>query len=167
MFQQEEIVQEMPKLQKFAHKLCNNKDEAEDLTQASILRALEKKHLFRDNTDLFKWSSKIMYNLFVSRYRRKVKFETQYDPENFINKQSSIPRQEEVTDLHTVNDAMQKLSDEHRTVLVMVTVKGMKYNQVAETLGVPVGTVRSRLSRAREQLEELLNNENPAQRKAA
>ena len=76
MFTQAELVIEMPKLRKFASKLTRNNSEADDLLQSTLLRALEKVTYFETGTDLFKWSSKIMYNIFVTDYRRKVKFES-------------------------------------------------------------------------------------------
>lgn len=157
MFNNSELTKEMPKLEKFATKLTRNQHDAADLLQTTLLRAIEKKHLFKEGTDLFKWTSKMMYNLFVSGYRRKVKFETQYDPESFIEKQSVEASQETEMELMKVNEAMALLSEEHQEVLVLVCVQGMKYQDVAEALKLPVGTVRSRLSRAREQLQSLLN----------
>lgn len=150
------LVSEMPKLQKFARRLCRNEHDAEDLLQSTILKAIEKKEMFEDGTNLFSWTSKIMYNDFVSQYRRKVKFESQYDSENVIMMQSVDATQEFSSELSQVNEAMGLLSDEHRTILVCVCVQGMKYNEVSEMLSIPVGTVRSRLSRAREQLKDLM-----------
>jgi RNA polymerase sigma-70 factor (ECF subfamily) len=117
---------------------------------------MEKQHLFQEGTDLFKWTSKMMYNLFVSNYRRKVKFETQYDPENYLEKESVEAPQDTQVELAKVKEAMSVLSDEHREVLVMVCIQGMRYQDVAEALEVPVGTIRSRLSRARAQLQNIL-----------
>lgn len=156
MFNNSELTQEMPRLEKFAMKLTRNSHDAADLLQSTLLRAIEKKHLFNEGTDLFKWTSKMMYNLFVSGYRRKVKFETQYDPESYIEKQQVEASQETTMELMKVNEAMSLLSEEHREVLVYVCVQGMKYQDVAEILDIPVGTVRSRLSRARAQLQEIL-----------
>jgi RNA polymerase sigma-70 factor (ECF subfamily) len=150
------LVSEMPKLQKFARRLCRNEHDAEDLLQSTILKAIEKKEMFEEGTNLFSWTSKIMYNDFVSQYRRKVKFESQYDSENVIMMQSVDANQEYSSELSQVNEAMSLLSDEHRTILVCVCVQGMKYNEVSEVLSIPVGTVRSRLSRAREQLKDLM-----------
>lgn len=155
-FTHESLVDEMDKLHRFARKLCRNEHDAEDLLQATVLKALEKKDMFKEGTNLFSWTSKIMYNDFVSGYRRKVKFETQYDCESFIMNQSADPAQDNISELSQVNEAMDLLSDEHKTVLICVCVKGMKYQEVAEMLDIPVGTVRSRLSRAREQLQEAL-----------
>ena len=84
MFKQEELVHEMGNLRKFALRLTRNVHEAEDLVQSTLLRALEKKDYFQENTNLFSWTSKIMFNLFVTGYRRKKKFESQYDPEPHI-----------------------------------------------------------------------------------
>lgn len=164
MFTQAQLVTEMPKLRKFAQKLTRNTAEAEDLTQSTLLRALEKKTYFETGTDLFKWTSKIMYNLFVTDYRRKTKFETQYDPENYINNRAVEADQYAKTELKAVNKAMNQMSHEHREILVLVCVKGMQYQEVADMLNIPVGTVRSRLSRARSQLQALM--EGPATQQA-
>lgn len=152
-FTHEQLVSEIDKLRQFARKLCRNRDEAEDLVQATVLRALEKRHLFETGTDLFAWTSKMMFNLFATQYRRRVKFETQYDCEDLIQSQSIPPSQEKKAELQKVSDALEQLSDDHRDVLVMVCIHGMAYEEVAESLDIPVGTVRSRLSRAREKLK--------------
>lgn len=157
MFKQAELLQEMAGLRKFASKLAQNAAEADDLLQATLLRALEKKHLFQTDTDLFKWTSKIMFNLFVTDYRRKQRFETQYDPESYIISQSINASQDVQMELADVERAMAELSDDHRDILVMVGAQGMSYQEVADALKVPVGTVRSRLSRAREQLQHALD----------
>ncbi len=156
MFKEKALVNEMENLRKFAIRLTRNPVEADDLLQSTVLRALEKKDYFQEGTDLFKWTSKIMFNLFVTDYRRKVKFESQYDPEDIIGTQSVDADQPAQAELHAVGRAMEKLSAEHRDVLIMVCVKGMPYQDVADMLHVPVGTVRSRLSRARAQLAELM-----------
>ena len=152
MFKQTEIVKEMPKLRKFAGKLTRNATEADDLLQSTLLRAIEKKDYFETGTDLFKWSSKIMYNIFVTDYRRKTKFETQYDPTFHIENRSVEADQHTKLEVKALDHAMANMSPEHREILIMVCVKGMQYQEVADLLEIPVGTVRSRLSRARNQL---------------
>lgn len=156
MFVQTALVNEMPSLKKFALRLTRNESDADDLTQSTILRALEKKHLFQPDTNLFRWTSKIMYNLFVSDYRRKIKFETQYNPENYIELESVEAAQYAKMEFLQVREAIETLSDDHREILIMVCIKGMAYASVSQLLGIPVGTVRSRLSRARESLQALL-----------
>lgn len=158
MLNQVTLVQEMSHLRKFALRLTQSQAEAEDLLQSTLLRAIEKKHLFENGTDVFKWTSKIMFNLFVSDYRRRTKFETRYDPETFIERESIEASNETKVELAEVQEAMERLNEDHRDVLVMVCVKGMQYQEAAEVLNIPLGTVRSRLSRAREQLQALLDS---------
>lgn len=157
MFKQNDLMNEVDGLKRFALKLTRNMSDAEDLTQSTVLRALEKKELFEDGTNLFGWTSKIMYNIFVSNYRRKTKFETQYDPDSYIENESVAASQDAEMELKQVSKAMESLSQDHREILIMVCVKGMQYAEVSELLQIPVGTVRSRLSRAREALESTLN----------
>lgn len=162
MFKQQELVQEMGNLRKFALRLTRNNSDADDLVQATLLRALEKKELFQDNTNLFSWTSKIMFNLFASQYRHKRKFETQYDPEPALMDMSVEPTQEATVDLAIVRESMKQLSAEHREILGMVCIRGLRYEEVSEALQIPVGTVRSRLSRARAQLQTLLMSDEKA-----
>lgn len=159
MFTDNQLVTEMDRLKKFAMRLTQNEANADDLLQNTVLRAMEKKHLFKEGSNVFSWTSKIMYNLFVSDYRRKVKFESQYDPEPAINSVTANIDHEDHMMLQEIGVAMDKLSPEHREILVMVTVQGMKYDETANKLGVPVGTVRSRLSRARNALMDLMDND--------
>ena len=161
MFTQDALMAETGKLQKFSMKLTRNKANADDLFQSTCLRALEKAHYFQDGTNLFSWTSKIMYNLFVSDYRHKVKFETQYDPESYLEKITTAPPQETNAELAHVKRAMTKLKKEHRQILVLVCIKGMHYVEVSKMLQIPVGTVRSRLSRAREQLQAIMDTPIP------
>ncbi|MDF2368234.1 sigma-70 family RNA polymerase sigma factor [Sneathiella sp.] len=153
MFDNQELTTEMSGLRKFARRLTQDNHEADDLLQYTLLRAIEKKRLFQKDTDLFKWTSKIMYNHFVSNYRRKVKYETKFDPESFLESQYIDPPQEKQIELNDVSEAIRTLSFEHREVLVMICVQGMSYQEVAHFLKIAIGTVRSRLSRAREQLQ--------------
>lgn len=157
MFNQQALVHEMGNLRKFALRLTRNTSEADDLVQSTLLRALEKKEYFQEDTNLFSWTSKIMFNLFVTRYRQKKKFESQFDPEPHINHVAQAPAQEMQVDLSLVRSCMNRLSAEHREMLILVCINGMKYEEVSEHLHIPVGTVRSRLSRARSQLQELLD----------
>lgn len=153
MFTNLELMNEAEKLEKFAYKLTKTKHDAEDLLQSTLLKSIEKKHMFNEGTNLFSWTSKIMYNMFVSSYRRKTKFETQYDPESYIERESIEASQDVQMEMQDVNNAMNTLPEGHKDILVMVCVKGMAYEEVAKTLNIPIGTVRSRLSRARNGLQ--------------
>ncbi len=160
MFCNKELINEMEKLKKFAYKLTKNSHDGEDLLHSTIVRAIDKKHLFKKDTNLFSWASKIMYNLFVSNYRRKVKYETQYDPESFIEREKVDASQETKSELNQVSRAMDTLPADHKEVLMMVCVQGHKYADVSKFLNIPVGTVRSRLSRARTSLTNALEPAN-------
>lgn len=160
MFNNNALMEHTDRLEKFAYKLTRNKADAEDLLQSTILRAIEKKHLFQEGTNLFSWTSKIMYNMFVSAYRRKTKFESQYDPESYIENESVEANQNIKMEFKDVDRAMDELSEEHREILVSVCVQGMQYTEVAKKLDIPVGTVRSRLSRARDSLQNALESKN-------
>ena len=161
MFEQKALVSEMANLNRFALRLTRNTSDAEDLVQATMLRALEKSDYFEEGTNLFSWTSKIMFNIFASQYRRKKKFETQYDPMPYLEAASVAPQQEAVTDLAKVKETMKLLSKEHREMLTYVCIRGLRYEEVSEILQIPVGTVRSRLSRARKQLADLLESREP------
>ena len=107
-----------------------------------------------------------MFNIFASQYRRRVQIGTQYDSEALINSQSVEAQQEKVMEMHHVGAALKRLSEQHRSVLLMVSVHGMPYEEVATLQDIPVGTVRSRLSRAREQLRMILETKPLATEKA-
>ncbi|MBI1301926.1 MAG: sigma-70 family RNA polymerase sigma factor [Alphaproteobacteria bacterium] len=157
MFTNTALVDESDRLKRFAYRLTNNIADAEDLLQSTLLRAIEKKHLFKKGTNLYSWISKIMFNLFVSNYRRKKKFETQYDPEPYIQNQSVDASQDLKMEVKNIQKAMSRLSRDHQAILIMICVKGMSYADVSKKLKIPVGTVRSRLSRARDSLQAALS----------
>ena len=162
MFDQNSLVTETDKLQKFAFKLTRNKSDADDLVQSTCLRALEKNELFETGTNLFGWTSKIMYNLFVSGYRRRTKFESQYDPDIFLDKETVKPMQEIILETENLKRAMFFLSQNHQDIIVMICMKGMSYQEVADELDISIGTVRSRLSRAREHLIIIMDAPKPS-----
>lgn len=157
MFDQSALVAETARLHKFALRLTKNKSDADDLVQATCLCALEKSDYFENGTSLFSWTSKIMFNTFVSNYRRRAKFESQYDPDSHVERLFVSPFQEIAAEMHDVKNAMRKLSSDHREILTLICVKGMRYTEVSELLQIPVGTVRSRLYRAREQLQAIMS----------
>lgn len=153
MFEQSDLISEMGRLKKFALRLTRNDSDADDLLQCTCLRALEKKHYFEDGTNLFSWTSKIMFNLFVSDYRRKKKFETRFDSEKHLEKASIAPLQDTYMELADVKRAMSQLNTNHLEILTLVCVEGMRYEETAGILQIPVGTVRSRVARMRKQLQ--------------
>lgn len=158
MFDNNDLLKETDHLKKFALKLTRNLSDAEDLLQSTLLRAFEKKDMFIEGSNLFAWSSKIMYNLFVSNYRRKAKFESQYDPEPYINNESVEASQEKHVEYIRVRKAINSLSEDQKKVLVLVCIQGVPYEEASEILNIPTGTVRSRLCRARQNLNHIMAN---------
>ncbi|HEX4937106.1 MAG TPA: sigma-70 family RNA polymerase sigma factor [Candidatus Kapabacteria bacterium] len=152
MFSHHELVREMPNLRRFAIKLTRNNCDADDLLQSTMLKSLESRRSFDRGSNLFGWTSRIMYNAFVSHYRRSVRFDSLYDPQHYIDQETVEPDQEITLELESVLGAMARLSEDHREILSRVCLEGRRYAEVSELLQLPVGTVRSRLSRAREAL---------------
>src|SRR5690606_29527958 len=142
-------------------KLTRNMHDADDLLQSTLLRAMEKRGLFQADSNLFSWTAKIMFNLFVSNYRQVTRYTTQFDPDWYIDREAVEPDQEVTTQLKQTLRAMGKISADHREILTLVGIKGLQYQEVSEQLRIPVGTVRSRLSRARESLQDALDTPEP------
>lgn len=144
------IVKEILPLRRYALSLSQNRDDAEDLVQDCIARALERSHLFTPGTNLRAWLMTILHNQFISGKRRGHRMTAQLPndwPEQAA--MATPPSQIMGLELRAVGEAFARLPREQRRVILLVCVHGMKYEEAAEQLGVAVGTVRSRLSRAR------------------
>jgi len=163
MFNSAEILQHDKKLRHFAMKLTKNPTAAEDLLQDTILRALEKKHMFKEGSNLWSWMSAIMFNIFASKFRRSKKWDTQYDPEPYIMAVQVDSSQDEKTFFSQVIDKVINLSHDHLQI-VFLTCMGCSYHDIAEKLNIAPGTVRSRLFRARQQIEEMTGEEKRTKR---
>lgn len=157
MLNHQELVQEINSLKRFALKLTRNHSDADDLLQTTLLKSLEHRASFQRGTHVFGWTSRILYNTFVSQYRHRVRFECPLDPQVFIDQQEVGAAQESSMELCLVLRALKSLSAEHQEILQMACIDGLAYAEVAELLDIPVGTVRSRLSRARAALQDALN----------
>ncbi len=137
---------------KFAMRLTRNTAQAEDLLHDTIVRTIEKESYYQPDTNLFSWMSKIMFNLFVTQHRRSKKFDTQYDPEVYIQKLTTEASQPAALELSLMMDDIEKLTPDHKQVILGV-MNGESYDEMAVKAGVPVGTIRSRVRRARYALE--------------
>ena len=157
MITSKDILENQKPLNLFALKLTKgNKVEAEDLLHTTIVRTLEKQHLFQTDTNFFRWASKIMFNIFATQYRHHVRYDTQFDPEPYLLSESVAPDQETLTDWHKVEKTMVELPDHHREIITMICINGLSYQEAANELKIEMGTVRSRLSRAKENLQEMM-----------
>jgi RNA polymerase sigma-70 factor, ECF subfamily len=146
------IEAEIPRLRRYARALLRDQDRADDLVQDTLVRGLDKMHLFRSG-DIRAWLFTIMHNQYVNSVRRSVKQGMAIVVEKVPL--ASPPQQLPNLELHELENAIARLSKEQRETLLLVTLEGLKYEQVAQVCDVPIGTVRSRLNRAREELRRM------------
>jgi len=148
----------LPRLRRFAHALSRNPADADDLTQATIERALRSKAQWQAGTRLDSWLFRIMRNLWIDTVRSrslKEKFEALAEE---LEKLGEDPRGaiEASLELQRVMAAMERLPDEQREVVALILIEGFGYRETAEMLDLPIGTVSSRLVRGRTALLELV-----------
>lgn len=148
---------EIPRLRRYARALMRDKDRADDLVQDSILHGLEKLHLYQRGTNLRAWLFTIMHNRYVNSVRRSARRGQAIDVEKV---QLATPASQVSTlELRDLDRAIASLPEDQRTILLLIGLEGMKYEEVALVCNVPVGTVRSRMSRARQALRQMLQRE--------
>ena len=148
------LVAVLPKLRRFAYALAGNREEADDLLQAAAERALEKADRFEPGTNFEAWLFRLCRNLWIDRIRsRKVRPEVLFK-EEMAPSLDGERQLETGVDLERVGAAMGQLSEDHRSVLALVAVEGLSYKEAASVLDLPIGTVMSRLARARAQLAD-------------
>lgn len=153
MVSEDDILAALPSLRRFAFRLCRgDADRGADLVQDTIVRALEKQHQF-DGRNFRSWALRIMYTVFCGQYRRRVKFETRYDPGDFRDTLTEGPRQHDRLHLEQVAERVMRMLPKHRRAIGLI-VGGDSYEEIAQKTGSNIGTVRSRLYRARELLED-------------
>lgn len=152
----EEMVALLPRLRRFAHGLAANRDDADDLVQEACERALVRLDQWESGTRLDSWMYKIIQNLWYDRLRsRKVRGEQVDEDELALQADENAHRLPEVRDTFAqVSGLLDRLKPEQREVLMLVCVESYSYQEAADILQIPVGTVMSRLSRARLQLHE-------------
>ena len=141
----------LPRLRRFAHSLSRDPADADDLTQATIERALRSKAQWEPGTKLDSWAYRIMRNLWIDTARARSRKTAREAPEAEGLGVGEDPRPgiEAAVDLHRVMAAMERLPDEQREVVALILVEGFGYREVSEMLGLPIGTVSSRLVRGR------------------
>ena len=159
----EDIVAEVPRLRRYARILLKDQGAADDLVQDCLERALSRLHLFQPGTNLRAWMFTIMHNLHVNavvRARREAPGRNgDATSEDFHC--ATPPSQGQGLALRDMERALDQLSSDQRTVVLLVGVEGLTYAETASVLNVPVGTVMSRLARGRERLRVLMNGTDP------
>jgi RNA polymerase sigma-70 factor, ECF subfamily len=147
------------------YRLLENAEDAQDVVQEAFLNAYQSLEGFKGDSRFFTWLYRIAVNTAIShkrKHRTKARMEMQKNGEHMLDpldpSEASRPEHalEQAEQQRHVRQALSRLSPEHRAVLVMKEIEGQRYEQMAEILHVPIGTIRSRLHRARLELRELL-----------
>jgi RNA polymerase sigma-70 factor (ECF subfamily) len=154
LIDRDELIATLPRLRRYARQLTGDRSRADDLVQDALERAIERESTFRSGENLRAWLFSLMHNLFIDGTRRKEAIDWSADAAELPELAS--PTQSDPAELRDVRVAMEKLPADQREVLLLVGVEGMRYREAAEVLGLPIGTVMSRLARAREKMQELL-----------
>jgi RNA polymerase sigma-70 factor, ECF subfamily len=149
---EQRMLQEMSLLRRRAMQLCRNTTQADDLVQDVMLRALEKAHLWTSGTDLRAWLMTIMRNRFFSdvRLQRRRNAESLDDAARYM---ATKPSQEIWVEMESLRTALAGLHAENRDLLLSISIGGEAYIDAAQRCGMPLGTVRSRVHRARAHLQ--------------
>jgi RNA polymerase sigma-70 factor, ECF subfamily len=150
------IEAEIPRMRRYARALVRDVEGADDLVQESLARALAKRHLWQDGTNLRAWLFTILHNQHVNQIRRSIRVGTTVDIDDAASLLGLPASQDKRLELRDLDRALGRLAAEQRTVILLVGLEGMLYTDIAALLGVPVGTVRSRLSRGRQELRRLM-----------
>lgn len=154
------IVAEIPRLRRYARALTGPGDRADDLVQDTLERALDKWRFWQSVRDLRPWLFSIMHNLHVDHHRREGRIDYRDDEDL-----PDLPQRGEQTDaleLRDLDRALALLPLEQREVLLLVALEELSYADAAKALGLPAGTVMSRLARARTRLKAILAGERVA-----
>src|SRR3954468_8500726 len=148
---EDQLASLLPRLRRFAHGLSRDPADADDLTQATIERALRSKTQWQPGTRLDSWCYRITRNLWIDTARSRSRQEKMEAPPEEAERVGEDPRDaiDASLDLKRVMAAMERLPDEQREVVALILIEGFGYREVSEMLSLPIGTVSSRLVRGR------------------
>jgi len=153
------ILAEIPRLRRYARALLRDRDGADDLVQDSLERAFSRLDNWRSGDSPQRWLFTIMHNLFIDQKRRALRRKQALPLSQDVGDSIvSPPTQFESVVSREVFDALQTIAPERREALLLVAVEGLTYAEAATVLGIPTGTVMSRIARAREELRASLDD---------
>jgi RNA polymerase sigma-70 factor (ECF subfamily) len=153
----DQLIAVLPRLRRFARGLAGSVAEADDLVQAACERALARQHQFQEGTRFDSWMFRIVQTIWIDQIRaRDVRKEDNEIAEERLGSDEPVRRVEARLALAEVRRAVDRLPPDQRTALLLVTVDGLSYKEAAEVVRVPVGTIMSRLARARIALQSQL-----------
>jgi len=157
--QGEQLVLHLPRLRRYARALVKDPDQAEDLVQETVARALGRLHFWRRETNMRAWLFTIMHNQFVNEVRRARNRPDRLPLDDRPHSEASAAcAAESCAGVQDIETALMQLPHEQRAVLLLVSLEGLSYQEVARVLDIRKGTVMSRLHRARQRMRGLLNH---------
>ncbi len=159
MLKKDTIAAEIPRLRRYARALVGQESEADDLVQDTLERALNRLHLWRSNDNPRRWLITILHNLHIDGMRGQSRRPVLGEIDESVA--DPVARPEDGVTKCEVTAALQRLPLEQRQVVLLVGLEGLSYAEAAAVIGVPIGTVMSRLARGREKLRQLLDHPAP------
>jgi RNA polymerase sigma-70 factor (ECF subfamily) len=161
------IEEQIPRLRRYARALTRDTHRADDLVQETLARALAKQHLWQVGTNLRAWLFTLMHNQHVNDVRRSNREGGNIDVAEMASVLVAVTDPTASRQLRELERALARLPLEQREAILLVGLEGMRYDEAAAVLRVPIGTVRSRLSRGRDSLRKLMGIEDSARVSAA
>jgi RNA polymerase sigma-70 factor (ECF subfamily) len=152
----DQLIAVLPRLRRFAAGLTRSASEADDLVQAACERALTREHQFQEGTRFDSWMFRIVQTIWIDQIRARDIRKEDSDVAERLGSDEPVRRVEARLALSEVRRAVALLPPDQRVTLMLVTVEGLSYKEAADVTGVPVGTIMSRLARARVALQQLL-----------
>lgn len=149
------IEQQIPKLRRFACARVGDPVLADDLVQDCLERTIRHFDKFQQGTNLQAWMFTILRNVQINHYRKQQRRSEVAISDDGYELPSIAPSQEHTVEFRDFVRSFAQLSEEHKEILLLIVVEGFKYDEAADILGLPVGTVRSRIFRARAKLREI------------
>jgi RNA polymerase sigma factor (sigma-70 family) len=153
-----EIAALLPRLRRFARSITFHREDADDLVQVALERALARSGQWEAGTRLDSWLFRIMKNAWIDEVRSRIRRDRMFAPEEegeHVGDDFAEAHQQRLA----IRKAISLLSEDHRMVIGLVLVDGLPYKEAAEVLEIPMGTLTSRLARAREALQGLLSDQ--------
>jgi RNA polymerase sigma-70 factor (ECF subfamily) len=154
-----QIEPHLTRLTRYARSLVRNPVQADDLVEDTVVRALEKAHLYESNTNLRGWLVTIMHNEHVNGIRRSMRGAILVSDDE-LGELGRAATQEAPVELREIRGAVQRLPQDQREPLLLHWLHGLKYEEIASQMSLPIGTVQSRISRARKALRAMIDAPN-------
>lgn len=149
------MAREIPRLRRYALTLADDPAAADDLVQDCLERAMRKRHLWHRRGSLRSWLYRILYNVFINQTAARNRQRRQVPLDEMPTPLMAPAHQETRLVCKDIAEAMQQLPVDQRAAIALTALEGLSYDEAADALGIPVGTLRSRLFRGRERLREI------------